>query len=159
MFARYFVEIDVDPTWVEASLLDDPQAWIPGLATNANERGDGLLAAVGFGEKLAIRRVVRIRLGEPVRAATKTVVPLEWTAVGGAGMFPDMHADLEISPLSPGRCQLAMSARYAPPLGVMGRALDRGVLFRVAEATVKDFLDRVAARIIAVPAGMQRVPD
>ena len=37
-----------------------------------------------------------------------------------------------------------MSARYVPPFGAVGRALDRALLSRVAEATVKDFLDRVA---------------
>ena len=54
-----------------------------------------------------------------------------------------------------------MSARYVPPLGVMGRALDRAVLSRVAEATLKDFLDRVADRLVAhvgrPPAGLQVV--
>ncbi|HEY6565890.1 MAG TPA: hypothetical protein VI341_00095 [Actinomycetota bacterium] len=159
MFARYFVEVAIDPGGVEAALLDDPQSWLPGLATAANERGDGLLAAVGFGEKIRVRRVVRITLGEPIRASTKTVVPLEWTASGGAGIFPEMHADLEIAPLTPGRCQLAMSARYAPPLGVMGRALDRAVLFRVAEATIKDFLDRLADRLVDAPLGTRVSPD
>ena len=159
MFARYFVEIAIDPGMVEAALLDDPQTWLPGLATDANERGDGLLAAVGFGEKVRVRRVVRITLGEPIRASTKTVVPLVWTASGGAGIFPEMQADLEIAPLAPGRCQLAMSARYAPPLGVMGRALDRAVLFRVAEATIKDFLDRLADRLVEAPLGTRASPD
>ncbi len=76
---------------------------------------------------------------------TKTVVPLRWTAVGigATGLFPELEADLEIAPLAQGRSQLAMSARYVPPLGVVGRALDRAVLFRVAEATIKNFLDRV----------------
>ena len=45
--------------------------------------------------------------------------------------------------LEDGRCQLAISARYDPPLGAVGRAIDRALLARVAEATVKDFLDRV----------------
>jgi hypothetical protein len=159
MFARYFVEMAIDPGEVEAALLDDPQTWLPGLATEANERGDGLLAAVGFGDKVRVRRVVRITLGEPIRASTKTVVPLQWTASGGAGIFPEMHADLEIAPLAPGRCQLAMSARYAPPLSVMGRALDRAVLFRVAEATIKDFLDRLADRLVEAPLGTGVSPD
>ena len=149
MFARYFVEIAMDPAGVEAALLDDPQEWLPGLASEANQRGDDLLAEVGFGEKVRVRRLVRIDLGEPVRAATKTVVPLRWAALGATGLFPELDADLEIAPLAPGRCQLAMSARYVPPLGVMGRALDRAVLFRVAEATLKDFLDRVAERLVA----------
>ena len=153
MFARYFVEIEMDPDRVEAALHEDPQAWLPGLATDANERGDDLLAEVGFGEKVRMRRLVRIELGEPVRAATKTIVPLRWIATGATGLFPEMEADLEIAPLAPGRCQLAMSARYVPPLGVMGRALDRAVLFRVAEATLKDFLDRVAERLTTAEVG------
>jgi hypothetical protein len=48
-----------------------------------------------------------------------------------------------------GRTQLAISARYRPPLGAVGRAVDRVLLHRVAEATVKDFLDRVGAAIMA----------
>ena len=114
MFARYFVEIAMDPADVESALLHDPQAWLPDLATVANERGDDLLAEVGFGGKLRVRRVVRIELGEPVRAATKTIVPLRWTAIDATGLFPGLDADLEIAPLAPGRCQLAMSARYVP---------------------------------------------
>jgi hypothetical protein len=34
-----------------------------------------------------------------------------------------------------------------PPLGVVGQAIDRVLLHRVAEATVKDFLDRVGRAI------------
>ena len=45
------------------------------------------------------------------------------------------------------RTQLAISARYRPPLGVLGRTVDRVLLHRVAEATVKDFLDRVGEAI------------
>jgi hypothetical protein len=153
MFARYFVEISMDPVQVEAALLDDPESWLPELATHANERGDDLLTEVGIGEKVRVRRQVRVLLGEPVRAATKTVVPLRWTAagpIGATGLFPEMDADLEIAPLGPGRCQLAISARYVPPLGMVGRALDRAVLFRVAEATLKNFLDHVQERLILV---------
>ena len=98
-----------------------------------------------------MRRQVRVERGEPVRAATKTVVPLRWTAVDAAGLFAELDADLEIAPLAPRRSQLAMSARYVPPLGVMGRALDRAVLSRLAEATLKDFLDRVSERLVEGP--------
>jgi len=85
-------------------------------------------------------------------------------AVGAAGLFPSLEADLEIAPLAQGRTQLAMSARYMPPLGALGRAIDRTVLFRVAEATLKDFLDRLAAALRAsdpspaVAVSAQRVP-
>ena len=153
MFARYFVEVEADPAAVEFALLRDPEAWLPGLASRANGKGDELLSEIGFGEKIRVRRRVRVKLGDPVRAATKSVVPMRWTATGTTGLFPQLDADLEIAPLTAGRCQLAMSARYAPPLGVMGRALDRAVLSRVAEATLKDFLDRVAERLVATSDG------
>jgi hypothetical protein len=45
------------------------------------------------------------------------------------------------------RTQLAISARYHPALGALGRAVDLVLLHRVAEATMKDFLDRVGAVI------------
>jgi hypothetical protein len=35
-----------------------------------------------------------------------------------------------------------------PPLGALGRAIDRALLFRVAEATLKDFLDRVREAVL-----------
>ena len=44
--------------------------------------------------------------------------------------------------------QVAISARYTPPLGALGRAIDRAVLHRVAEATLKDFMDRLRAALL-----------
>jgi hypothetical protein len=63
------------------------------------------------------------------------------------GDVPPLDANLELGSLGGDRTQLAISARYQPPLGVVGRAVDRVLLHRVAEATVKDFLDRVGAAI------------
>ncbi|HZB01921.1 MAG TPA: hypothetical protein VE800_07425 [Actinomycetota bacterium] len=148
MFARYFVELPMFSEEVEHALSHDPRAWLPGLAERANHRGDLLLAEVGFGEVVRIKRTVVIELGRSVRSGTKTVFPLRWTSSVAAGLFPSLDADLEVAPLGPGRTQLAMSARYDPPFGPVGRAVDRAVLSRVAEATLKDFLDRVAETIL-----------
>lgn len=150
MFARYFVELPLPTERVEHLLTDEPASWLPGLAEHANRRGDDLLAEVGFGEKLRVAREVTITVGDPVRAGSKTVLPLRWVPSSGAGLFPSLDADLEIAPLGPGRTQLAMSARYAPPLKAVGRMIDRVMLFRVAEATLKDFLDRVAEAVMAL---------
>lgn len=148
MFARYFVEVPFSPEEVERALSRDPRLWLPGLAERANHRGDLLLAEVGFGETIRIKRMVVLELGQSVHSGSKTVFPFRWTASGVAGLFPSLDADLEIAPLRPGRTQLAMSARYVPPFGPFGRVIDRAVLSRVAEATLKDFLDRVADSIM-----------
>jgi hypothetical protein len=139
MFARYFVELTGDRDQIERVVLDAPETWLPTLATSANHRGDRLLAEVGFGDDVRIARTVALTIGDSIRMPGKTAIPVGWSASGPAGMFPALDADLEVAELEDGRCQLAISARYEPPLGALGRAIDRTLLARVAEATLKDF--------------------
>jgi hypothetical protein len=148
MFARYFVELPISVEDVERALSRDPRGWLPGLAERAHHRGDLLLAEVGFGEAVRIKRTVVVELAQPVRSGAKTVFPLKWSVSGRGGLFPSLDADLEVASLRPGRTQLAISARYVPPFGSVGRVVDRAALSRVAEATLKDFLDRVADAIM-----------
>jgi hypothetical protein len=61
----------------------------------------------------------------------------------GVGPLPTRFRRRVTIQLGEDRTQLAISARYRPPRGVVGRAVDRALLHRVAEATLKDFLDRV----------------
>lgn len=166
MFARYFVELPIPADDVERALSRDPRRWIPRLAEQANFKGDRLLAEVGFGEAIRLRRKVIVEIGKPIHASSKSFFPLRWTASGHAGLFPSLDADIEVASLGSDRAQLAISARYVPPLGAVGRTIDRALLSRVAEATVKDFLDRVAEAIVgerAAPApgttGSRSVPD
>ena len=49
-----------------------------------------------------------------------------------------------IEPLGPDLTQLTFQGSYTPPLGLPGRLLDRWVLHRVAEANVKNLVDRIA---------------
>jgi hypothetical protein len=150
MFARYFVELPIPAGMVEAALSQDPGTWMTHLAERANQRGDTLLAEVGFGDHYRIARAVEIRFARGVHTGTKAVFPFRWFASGPGGMFPALDADLEVAPLGGRSTQLAISARYTPPLGKLGRLIDRAVLSRVAEATVKDFLDRVAAAVLEI---------
>jgi hypothetical protein len=153
VFARYYIELPVSSAHAEAVLADGPAAWLPGLVEAANERGDRLLAEVGFGDDVRIARRVAVELGPSVHMSTKTVVPLHWQAAEGLGLFPSVDADLEVAPLGPGATQLAISARYVPPLGRLGRVIDRALLHRVAEATLKDFLDGVGEAVVRAGSG------
>lgn len=148
MFVRYFLDLDVAFEDVEASLLDEPDGWVPGLLRAAEDRGERLLADVGFSvERRRIDKQVEIGLGSPYRIPSKTLLPMTWRATGTGGVFPQLEADVEVAALGPRRTQLSISARYRPPMGPAGRALDRALLHRVAEATIKDFLDRVGERV------------
>ena len=154
MFVRYFVEIPTPFEAVEPVLFNGPEGWIPGLAQEAGDRGEELLTEVGFGQGgRRVRREVQISVGETMRFPSKTVLPISWRPASGNRLLPALEADLEIAPLGPSRTQLAFSARYDPPLGPIGQAIDRALLHRVAEATVKDFLDHTALKLPYIPAG------
>lgn len=142
MFVRYFLDLDDPFERVEAALLADPSSWVPGMARAAE---------VGFAvnEDRRIEKEVEISFGEPYRALTKARLPMSWKATGAKQLFPSLEADLEVAGLGASRTQISISALYYPPMGSVGRALDRALLHRVAEATIKDFLDRVGAEVAA----------
>jgi len=151
MFARYFIELPLDASDIEAALTVAPERLLQPIAKAATQRGDRLLAQVGFGDTLRVERSVEIEIGAAVQTRSKTVIPFSWRAIGStAGLFPTMDGDLEVASLDTALTQLAISARYAPPLGMVGRMLDRAVLHRVAEATVKDFLDHLGEVLLSV---------
>jgi hypothetical protein len=153
MFVRSFIEIATPFEELEAAFLDAPETWIPSIAREADDRGEELLVEVGF-ESAGVRmdRQVEISVGSPVRFPSQTVVPIAWKPISGERLLPALEGDLEIAPFTPRRSHLSISARYVPPFRGFGRALDRALLHRVAEATVKDFLDRVAAKLLTAPA-------
>jgi hypothetical protein len=155
MFVRYYLELALPFVEVEKTLLHAPQDWVPGIAEDAEARGEVLLTEVGFGPAgRRLEKRVQIELGQPFRLASKSVLPMAWHATRAHAIFPSLEADIEVAPIGENRTQLSVSARYRPPLGPIGRALDRTLLHRVAEATIKDFVDRageaLASRSIAV---------
>ncbi len=150
VFIRYYVELAHPMPNLERSLLQAPSSWLPNLAENADVRGQRLLTEVGFpmdGHRIVKR--ISIGLGDPVRSSARTWIPISWQATGPSGLFPVLDGDLELATLGAERTQLAFSARYRPPLGLIGRMVDRALLSRVAEATIKDFVDRIAERLDA----------
>ena len=159
MFVRYYVELSLPAAEVERVLVEAPAEWLSAVAGVAQARGDGLLGEVGVGPVGPRRgRRVRLELGAPVRVRSLTALPLAWEPVGGQGVLPRLDATLELGPLGQGRTQLA-SAPATTPLGRLGQAIDRVLLPRVAEATVKDFLDRLGAAVaLSSPGSAARMP-
>jgi hypothetical protein len=162
MFVRYFVELPLPAAQVERALLDHPPGWLAEMAGAAQQRGDDLLTEVGIGVGplgTRLARRVAIQLGEPVRFPSMTSLALTWEPIGLEGLLPRLDAAIELGSLGEDRTQLAISARYRPPLGVVGRAVDRVLLHRVAEATLKDFLDRLGQAILSKTGGAETMPS
>jgi hypothetical protein len=59
-------------------------------------------------------------------------------------LFPLMKGELAIYPLTSTETQLDFSGEYEPPFGALGKTMNAIVLHRVAEASVRRFIDDVA---------------
>jgi hypothetical protein len=111
----------------------------------AYREGEELRARVGPTSSVA--KSVTLHLGKPEIHRRGVVYPIQWTAVGGASIFPELRADLVLSQMGVAQTTLTIDGTYDPPLGAVGRILDRAILGRVAEATVRNWLDRLAGAV------------
>lgn len=78
-----------------------------------------------------------------------THIDLAWVAKRAAGLFPALEGTLTLLPLGSRETQLDFRATYDPPLGVVGDALDAVAGRRVAEASLRRFIEDVCARLRA----------
>jgi len=145
VFVRSFVEIAGPYPEVREALLHDVGSWLPGLADSAGASGEARMADVGFGHSMRVDRTVAVEVGTPIPDDGRTLVPIRWRPESREALFPALDGEIEAAPVGAASTQLSMTARYTPPFGLLGRVADRALLHRVAEATVKDFVDNVAA--------------
>jgi hypothetical protein len=102
-----------------------------------------------------ISKLIRVQARELSWTDHSGGVALRWEAAGSGGsLFPVLDANLTLTPvLAPGAGSvLTLTGVYRPPLGLVGQALDHAVLHRIAAATVRRFLVRVAAQLTGHPA-------
>jgi hypothetical protein len=96
-----------------------------------------------------LAKTVEVTLGPVRRHDDATLLAFSWQASGHPSLFPALDADLEVSPLGESQSELSLRGRYEPPGGAPGRVADRLVLHRLADATVRAFLSRLALRLEA----------
>jgi hypothetical protein len=153
VFIYYFAQLHQPFDEVEdrvSRLLED----LTGLANDAYRDGEELRARVGLGGRLPfIAKTVTLEVGRPVRTPNQTTIPLSWQAIGAPGLFPQMNADLTVARLGPEMTQLGFSGSYEAPGGPVGQAIEGALLHRIAESSVKGFVDRIA---VAVDDGVEQ---
>jgi hypothetical protein len=148
VFLRSYVVVARPFAEVEAQLATGAENWMPDMARHANGDGEKLLSELGFNlGKRRVGRRIKVDIGAPKTAAGLMFLPIRWRAATGAGLFPTLEGDLEVAALGSAKTQLGLSANYEPPLGLVGKIADRALFHRVAEVTVKDFLERIGERL------------
>jgi hypothetical protein len=121
----------------------------------AEAYGDGLagLARVGpLGSAPGVSRLVEMRFRDLVIRDEAAVLTLRWEAIGAGGrLFPALDADITLTPAGEHATLLRLAGAYRPPLGPLGAGIDRAILHRVAQATIRAFMRRLAAAITQAP--------
>jgi ribosome-associated toxin RatA of RatAB toxin-antitoxin module len=86
-----------------------------------------------------------------VNASTRLL--LEWEAANLPRLFPLMHGELSVYPLTGTETQLDFSGTYEPPLGAVGKTINAIAGHRIAEASVHSFVTDVAGYLRQTLAG------
>ncbi len=142
MLVQDFVDVSLPLKTVEDALADEPNLGV--WAEAAFRSGEDL----AVGPSRAIRVPVTLEVGEPVHSSDSVRYPIRWEARDARWMFPHMEAELVINEITEKVTHLTLRGSYRPPLEGFGQALDRLAFHRIAEATVRNFLERLAAGLV-----------
>lgn len=127
-----------------AQRLSGGGAWLIPHLDAARDDAESIIVRIGPGESTWLSKTVAVHLGDPVAGPDGIAIPIRWEATGPAGLFPRLVGNLNVVELDPERCDLTLTGRYRPPLGRAGQALDDALLTRVARATFRSLLRRLA---------------
>lgn len=128
--------------------------WLAGASHAAYGEGITGLTRVGpLGSVPGMSRLVTVHLSDPVVSGNSARLAMRWEATGpGSSLFPALDADVVLTPAGTGATNLRLDGVYRPPLGAIGASLDQAVLNRLATATIRDFIGRIAKAIATSPA-------
>ena len=134
MHVQHTVHIQRPVKDVSAALLDSPSKLFP--------KSVGVHVA-----GVPVRKRVSIAFGDPVKTSTWAVIPISWKATSIQKLFPAMNGKLEVAPSSREETRLTVSGMYEPPLGRLGEQLDEALMHHVAEGTVRELAEAIAAKL------------
>ncbi len=141
MFVYYFANVSRPCEGIGDRLATlDLETW----ATEAYRNAESLRSRLVGNDLVASS--IRLQVTEPIHKSSHTLMVIEWTADGPAGLFAALEGDLVVAPIGPNRCQISFRGSYRLPPGA-----DPSLFHRLTEACVKSFVDRVAAGLDQPP--------
>ena len=114
-----------------------------------DETMTGLLSVGPLGAVPGLSRQVTVSFLDLATRPGQAVLGMRWQARGvGGSLFPTLDANLVLTADGPDATVLRIEGAYRPPLGALGARLDQMVLHRVATATIRGFVNRVADAVL-----------
>ncbi len=141
MLVRYFTSARAPHAHVER-VMSDLEREMADSAKDAYREGESLHQKMDAGAGVPAKEV-HLKVGQARIRRDGLAFPVTWRATGPTMLFPRMQADLVVSPMDEASTSVVFEGTYEPPLGFVGGAFDRLVMNRLAEMTVKIWVDRV----------------
>ena len=155
-----FLPVRGDPAALHRAVSQDPTNWLPD--SRAIAEGRWMLPVRGAG----MTRMVSARVGAPWSSGSTLWRALAWEPVGQpddpehrSRLLPSLDGELGLHAPPGGTASLVLDARYRPPGGQLGAALDTFALHRVAQNTVDRLLADIATNLAADADAPSTVPD
>jgi hypothetical protein len=123
------------------ALVEGPANWMPGMYESPTGKITELEADSPFGR---LARYARIRVTDAKSGPNEVIVPLNWHSLEAEAVFPVFNGQLRLSRYPDGTNRLELQGDYEPPGGIIGHTADAVAMYAVAEATVQDFVERIA---------------
>lgn len=96
---------------------------------------------------LPVGKDVDVELDSPFDGNDVVSLPIRWQAIWPSGAYPSFDGELELTRVSDGSAELWLIGRYQPPLGAIGRMLDRAILHTLANDSMRQVLGAMASRL------------
>lgn len=143
---------------VVATRLRAENSWLVPHVDAAHSEQERVLVRIGPGGPGWLGKIVAVDFATPRGTDEDLVIAVSWEATGPSGLFPRFKGELHVAALDPDRSELRLSGRYRPPLGRAGQVLDEALLARVAHATIRSLLRRMA-RVLEEELAVHLPPD
>lgn len=118
------------------------------LLSTSQDACDQESASLVWAGEAGLPKLVRVQVRELASSNESAGIAIRWEATGAGGaQFPVLDADVRLAPAGDRVTVLTMAGSYRPPFGVLGHAVERVILDRIAVATVHNFLGQVAEQV------------
>jgi hypothetical protein len=161
VFVSDFVHVGASFSDLAPVFMDEGAAWLRRLeSATPDPAGDGSDAGPGAADGIATAVVrlgigamhagpaVTVSAGPPRFRDHNVIVPITWEPLALEQLLPRLDGDLELSDFGSDVARLALSGRYRVPLGSLGWGIDRIAMHRVAEASLRRFLQDVQQAVL-----------
>jgi hypothetical protein len=151
MFVGDEVLLDVSFTVARARLANLTRGgWLLGASEDCYGLG---VADLPGAAAPALSRLVRVRARELTQRDNSAGLAVRWEVTGPDGeLSPVLDADITLLPAGSHATWLTLAGAYRP-LDASGAAIARADVHRIAAATIRSFLSRLAAGVTGQPVG------